>query len=313
MFGGEAVAKSRAVNQGNRAGGTLAARPWRAFLLMLALYPVGFSLAGVVLYGLLGLPMQLSNIRAFPTAVQYTIGAVLGYVLAPFVLRLPKGARTFRGFLADTGLSRVRPVGRLALLTLTCVLILILCQGTGSVVYKLSQGIPFSLRLVRDTFDLTPAIPPKSMLLFAQAFSALEEVALRGVLLTMLLGRHSRRTAIAYSAAAFGLLHLLSVFAGSPPLLAFAQAAWAFLYGLAYGYLFVTTGSLLPPMVLHWLSNVVGAPLTAGWAAAPVPVRVLYGVVFGYGLAALFTILWVRLFAGRWLPESDPDARQSPA
>jgi membrane protease YdiL (CAAX protease family) len=83
------------------------------------------------------------------------------------------------------------------------------------------------------------------------------------------------------------------------------QALWAFLFGLFYGYLFVRSGSLLPPMVIHWLSNVLQAPLTAYWETASVGLRASYGVIFGYGIPALVLIPWVGYFSNRWLRAGD--------
>jgi len=70
---------------------------------------------------------------------------------------------------------------------------------------------------------------------------------------------------------------------------------------LFYGYLVIKTDSLFPAMIVHWLSNVFQAPLTATWQTAPIEIRTLYGIVFGYGLATLILIFWVRFFSTRWL------------
>ena len=170
----------------------------------------------------------------------------------------------------------------------------------------MTEGNPVTPEFVAGVFNLSLALPPQSNLLFAQFFSMFEEVAFRGVLLTMLLGIYPPRRAILYSAIAFGAAHLPAVFAGREVVLTLGQVVWAFLFGLFYGYLFLRTGSLLPPMIIHWLSNVFQAPLTAYWHSAPAAVNALYGVVFGYGLAALLMILWVRFFADRWLPAAEP-------
>lgn len=192
-------------------------------------------------------------------------------------------------------------MGPLVALTLSCVLVLIACQGTGSVVYRLTEGKPLTWAFVGHVFDLSLVLPPRSALLFAQFFSMFEEVAFRGVLLTMLLARHSPRRAIVLSALAFGLAHFPAVLAGQALVLTLGQVVWAFSFGLFYGYLFLRTGSLLPPMIVHWLSNVVRDPLTAYWHTAPLPVSTLYGVVFGYGLATLLLLPWVRFSCARWL------------
>ena len=278
--------------------------PWRAFLILLALQGVCYTLVGFVLVAVRRLPVDLRDMEALPTATLFTVSGLLSYLVMPFLLRLPSGSSRVRQYLDDIRLTRVRPVLPLLLLTLSCVLILILCQGSGSIVYRIAEGKPVTLGFVGQVFDLPAALPPRSMLLFAQMFSSLEEVAFRGVLLTMLLRRHPTRRAIVYSAAAFGAMHLPGIFAGAPVVLVLAQAVWAFLFGLAYGYLFIAAGSLIPCMILHWLSNVFQAPLTAYWTTASVPVQAFFGIVFGYGLAALLIILWVRFFAARWLSGS---------
>jgi membrane protease YdiL (CAAX protease family) len=279
----------------------LLTHPWRAFLVLLALQPVGLALSAVVVYGIFRLPRQMSDIGALSTATLFTINGLLGYLAAPFLLGLPNGARAVGRYLDDIRLTRVRPFLPLLALTASCVLILIACQGTGSIIYRITEGNPVTLDFVSKVFDLGAALPPRSTLLFAQMFSSLEEVAFRGVLLTMLLRVYSQPKAIACSAAAFGLLHLPTVFTGEPVVFVLGQVVWAFLFGLFYGYIFVTSGSLLPSMVIHWLSNVFQEPLTAYWTTASIPVRAFYGVVFGYGLAALLSIWWVRFFAARWL------------
>jgi len=276
--------------------------PWRALLVMLGILAGCYGLVGLVLYGILRLPMNISNMKSFSTITIFTVGNFLAYVIAPFFLRIPKGKRTFREYLDDIRLTRTRPFFRLLLLTLSCCLILILCQGTFSIIYRLSEGNPLTLEFIFRVFNLSLALPPASMLLFAQFFSMFEEVAFRGVFLTMLLDKYPQRTAIIYSAIAFGATHLLAAFAGQPLVHTLGQVVWAFLFALFYGYLFIKSGSLLPPMIIHWLSNVFQAPLTAYYRTAPVAVNAMGGI-FGYGVASLLLIMWVRFFAARWLSE----------
>jgi membrane protease YdiL (CAAX protease family) len=286
----------------DQSGSRFARHPWRALLVMLGIQPLCYVLVGLVLYGIFRLPKDLSNMEAFSTVTLFTVGGFLAYVIAPFFLRIPMGKRTFMGYLDDIRLTRTRPFFRLLLLTLSCDLILILCQGTGSIVYRLSEGNPVTTEFIFRVFDLSSALPPKSVLLYAQFFSMFEEVAFRGVLLTMLLeNKYSQRKAIIFSALAFGLMHLPGVFSGQTLIFTLGQVVWAFLFALFYGYLFIKSGSLLPPMIIHWLSNVFQAPLTAYWQTAPDAINAMYGVVFGYGLAAFLLIMWVRFFTARWL------------
>jgi len=181
-------------------GSRLAKHPWRALLLMLAMQPVCYALVGLVLYGLLRMPRDLSNMESFSTVILFTVGGFLAYVIVPFLLRIPKGRRTFVEYLDDIRLTRVRPFVPLLILTVSCDLVLILCQGTGSLVYRLTEGQPLTWEFIRRVFDLSSALPPQSTLLFAQFFSSFEEVAFRGVLLTMLLATLPPRRAIVFSA-----------------------------------------------------------------------------------------------------------------
>ena len=109
--------------------------PWRAFLLVLALHGAGFALVSLILYRVLRLPQDLSNIEAFPTAAHFPLAGLFGYLLVPYLLRLPNGSRSVRGYLDDIRLTRVKPFLPLLLLTVSCDLILIVCQGAGSIVY----------------------------------------------------------------------------------------------------------------------------------------------------------------------------------
>ena len=274
--------------------------PWRALLVILGIVPVSYCLVGLVLFGILRLPMDLSNMESFSTIIVFTVGNFMAYVLAPFFLHIPNGRRSFREYLDDIHLTITQPIFKLFLLTISCVLILILCQGTFSIIYRIGEGNPITRDFVFGVFNLSLAFPPASMLLIAQFYSMFEEVALRGVFLTMLLKKNTQRMAIIYSALAFGMLHLLALFIGNDLIHTLGQAVWAFLFGLFYGYLFIKSGSLLPPMIIHWLSNVFQAPLTAYYQKASAAV-IASGGIFGYGLAAILLILWVRFFAARWL------------
>jgi membrane protease YdiL (CAAX protease family) len=286
-------------------GSRLSEHPWRAFLIMLAVQGTLVYLVGFILYGIFKLPRDISNTEALPTVVLFTLSGFLAYVIAPYLLRLPFGKRTFREYLADIRLTLMRPFFRSLILTISCLLIVMLCMGSGSIVYRLTQGKPLTLEFVSGVFNLSLALPPRSMLLFAVFYSMFEEVAFRGVLLRMLLRKYPIGQAIIYSAVAFGLVHLPAVFAGSALIPTLGQVVWAALFGLFYAYLVVRTDSLVPAMIIHWLINVFQDPLTASWATAPVGVRTLLGIVFGYGLATPLLIIWVRFFARKWLPHQD--------
>jgi membrane protease YdiL (CAAX protease family) len=281
--------------------------PWRALLIMMGAVPVSYGLVGLLLFGIFRLPIDISNMESLSTIIIFTAGNILAYVFVPFFLRIPKGKRTFKEYLGDIRLTRTWPFFRLLLLTLSCLFILILCQGSFSIIYRLCEGYPVTWAFVSQVYNLSLALPPASIFLFAQFFSMFEEVAFRGIFLTMLLEKYSQRTAILFSAMAFGGMHLGSLLAGQDLIATLGQVVWAFLFGLFYGYLFIKSGSLLPSMIIHWLLNVFQSPLSAYYQGAPVLVTALGGI-YGLGLASLVLIVWVRFFAARWLPAQPGNA-----
>jgi membrane protease YdiL (CAAX protease family) len=106
-------------------------------------------------------------------------------------------------------------------------------------------------------------------------------------------------------------MHLLNLTNGRELVWVMGQVVWAFTIGLFYGYVFVRTRSLLPPMIVHYLGNVFISSLT-GYiqTRASIDIQVLYGVLFSLGvLPVTLMILWARFFSSRWLPGGDDRGR----
>jgi len=286
-------------------------RPWLSLVAVTLTSVISILLSGTVMFGLIGLPDDAPLVQ-FAHGLSYHI--LTGFILVPFVLRLPTGKRTFRQYLDDIGVSRVRPFFRLLLLGLSCSIILALSQAAASFVYRLSQGLPIDRSFVRQVFELSGVLPPESMSLLVSLPSAFEEVAFRGVVLTVFLSTYSERQAIIFSSLGFGLIHLLNLVMGRELVWVVGQAVWAFSVGLFYGYVFVRTRSLLPSMTVHYLGNV-----TIGWltgylqSQASIETQALYGVILSFGIVpTALMILWARFLSSRWLPEGSrrgrPDA-----
>jgi membrane protease YdiL (CAAX protease family) len=113
--------------------------------------------------------------------------ALMLFAIVPFVLRLPKGKRSFKDYLDDIRLSRVQPLLPLLLLGFSCYIIMLVCQATGSIVYGLTHGQSVTDSFLRYVFDITVDLPPNSWSLVTSMPSIFEEVAFRGVILTLFL------------------------------------------------------------------------------------------------------------------------------
>ena len=274
--------------------------PWLSLLAVLVTYLVSIILAGNVIFGVLGLPGD-QPVVGLALLTLYHVMTVL--VVVPFVLRLPKGKRAFRQYLDDIGLTRVQPFFRILLLTLSCYLILALSQVAASFVYRLFEGLPVTWSFVQQAFDLSSVLPSSSPSLYISLPSIFEEMAFRGIVLTVFLSRYSERKAILFSSLGFGLMHLLNLTNGRELVWVMGQVVWTFTIGLFYGYVFVRARSLLPPMIVHYLSNVFVSSL-AGYmqTRASIEIQALYGIILSFGVVPVtLMILWTRFFSSRWL------------
>lgn len=119
------------------------------------------------------------------------------------------------------------------------------------------------------------------------AFS--EETVFRGILL-----QGARRTrnvafAMALSALAFGVAHLMNSLAGQTLLNTFLQTAFALLVGLSLAPIALRLGNLWPLIIWHWAWNVVILLSQAMGLLHPVA---MLGMVLQ---AAVSAVLWTRI------------------
>jgi membrane protease YdiL (CAAX protease family) len=274
--------------------------PWLSLLAVVLTTIVSIILANNLVRWI-GLSLN-TPAGEFANAITYHVLTI--FIFVPFVLRLPKGKRTYRQYLDDIGLTRVQPFIRLVLLGLSCCIILALSQAAASFAYRISEGLPLTMNFVRQLFDLSGDLPPGSPSLLVSFPSIFEEVVFRGIVLTVFMGKYSERKAIIFSALGFGLMHLLNLASGRELVWVLGQVVWAFILGLFYGYIFVRTRSLLPPMIVHYLGNAFIGSLTGYMQSrASIEIQALYGVIFSLGIIpTTLMILWTRFFVSRWLP-----------
>jgi len=224
------------------------------------------------------------------------------FVLVPFVLRLPGGTRSFSTYLDAIRLSKVQPFLQLLLLGLSCYLILALCQAAGVLVYRATQGQPITGAFVRSILNLSGDLPPRSSSWLVSLPSALEEVAFRGVILSLFLTRYPKPASLVIAALSFGVTHLGNLASGRELAWVLGQVLWASILGLFYGVVVLKSGSLWPAMLVHYLSNLFVGSLTSYLqASASVQTQAVYGALFSFGLVpTTLMILWVVGFTALW-------------
>ena len=179
-----------------------------------------------------------------------------------------------------------------------------LVLGLVGTVASLVLGLQSGSRTLKSVLDVSGDLPPRSLSPLYSLPSAFEEIGFRGVILTLFVASYSKSRSILISAGAFAIVHLLNLASGREPIWVFGQLGWAFCMGTFYGYLFVRTGSLIPPMLVHYLGNVfIGSFAGYMQASASVELQVLYGLTFSLGIIPVTVmVLWVRFFTRNWLP-----------
>jgi membrane protease YdiL (CAAX protease family) len=278
---------------------SLSEHPW----LFMFLFMLSWVLCIIILDIALTLIFRLKNPTQIPPPWVTLLTHILTiFVVAPFVLGFPGKSHTYAAFLSEIRLTKVQPLLGLVLLGLSCYLILALSQAAGVLVYRLTQGLPIDWSFIRSAFVLINELPPRSNSWLMSTISIFEEIFWRGVVLALFLRFYDQPKAILFSALGFGLMHILTLLEGRPPVWTAAQVVWAAILGLFYGYVTLKTGSLLPAMLVHYLGNLLIAAINAYIQKnAPVPVQAAYGVVFTLGiLPAILMMLWTRLFTTWW-------------
>ncbi len=224
--------------------------------------------------------------------VAFVFLSVLVFVLVPFVYKLPQEYASFREYLDGIRLTLSRPYSRIILFTLSSYCIFVLCQLAGSFLYG------------QYTFDISRILPPNSYYLLSFYQALFEEIMFRGIIFTLLLALYSQRKSLVASAVIFGLVHYVNLLHGlnyATFLYTTAQVLWAFGMGLFWGYLVIKTKSIIPGIILHYLSNALD-PL---WLYVPTPlitVDLLYTLVFAKFLPIILSILLIELLSNTKSP-----------
>ena len=273
-------------------------RPWLFSFLMLIFWFICNILVIVALSWILQLEDQTQVQAPWPTLLA---NLLVVFIVAPFVLGFPGRGHTYREYLSEIRLTKMRPLLGLILLGLSCYLILALSQAAGVLVYRLMEGLPVDGSFIRRSFVLANDLPPRCNSWLISLPSIPEEVVWRGVVLAAFLRLYDQRKSIIFSALVFGAMHSVVVLDGRSVTWAIGNVVWAATIGLFYGYVTLKTDSLLPAMIVHYLGNLFVGEMTAYIQAnGSVQEVAVYGIVFTFGIIpTILMMLWARVFT-RW-------------
>ena len=130
------------------------------------------------------------------------------------------------------------------------------------------------------------------MLILALVPGIWEELAFRGLMLTNLQLRYQPWTAILVTATMFGLMHFTNLILREPSQVVF-EVVMATTVGIAWGYLVVKTGSVIPAMTLHYFVNVL-IELTVEPDLGETASAALFGsITIAYPLLTVIAVRWL--------------------
>jgi membrane protease YdiL (CAAX protease family) len=130
-----------------------------------------------------------------------------------------------------------------------------------------------------------------------------EELAFRGLMLSNLEQRYPRWVAIVASAVLFGLMHFTNLMLREPAQVLF-EVIMATSVGVAWGYLTVKTGSVVPAMFMHYLMNVLIELILAPELSETASAVVFGSVTIAYPILTILATWWL---ARRAMPQGLPD------
>ncbi len=186
---------------------------------------------------------------------QFGFLAILWFFVVPKGMKLPEISESFKDYTQKIHLSTSKPLFRNITLGIGSFEIYAVVVLVGSILFN-NPNLPrvglAALGWLIFIYMLIPGI--------------WEEVAHRGVIIPMLLKKHSVRTSIIISSVIFGFAHTFNIITftlvGIEPLIALIlvsfQIIYATLLGLALGYMYFKTKSLLPSIILHYLIDTIG-------------------------------------------------------
>ena len=272
--------------------------PW---ISLVALWVIGILVLILVAIAanLLGVPED----APYRPLITPTLAHILVlFLVVPFGMQLPNGKTTFRKYLDDIRLSRIRPFLPLLILGISSALIMLLVLSINSFVYRITQGFPIDSAFLRRAIDLQIDLPPQS-LSYIMSFPAIfEEVSWRGVMLVLFLKKYSVKKSFLITALGFGLFHFINLLGDVEPDFVIRQVIFGSALGFFYGYLVLRSDSLMPAMLFHYLVNMLIGSFTVYFQRhAPAGSQILYSLI-NLPLAVIILILWVKYFCTRWIP-----------
>jgi membrane protease YdiL (CAAX protease family) len=188
-------------------------------------------------------------------SIRFLSGAICVIVIIPLLLYTKINKRILKNYFQDDlrltrgiSLARTSSVGIISALWF-----FIICSV-----------IAIILGVFNPDFSLIFSNPKEGnpgwfIFLYALIPALWEEMTFRGVILNSVSDKYSEKTAILVSSVLFGLFHFTSLLYEPLDMVIF-YFIMSTLYGIAWGYLVVKSGNVMPSIIAHYLIDAFGLP-----------------------------------------------------
>jgi membrane protease YdiL (CAAX protease family) len=218
--------------------------------------------------------------------------ALLNLVIIPFGLKLPNGKQNFKQYSSAIGLKPFRPLWQELLIGISIFLI----YGLISFIV----GLLFGTYNFQASFEVLFSPPGSGFFVFgwfALIFhlrpAIWEEVAFRGVILSLQKKRYNQTIVILLNGIIFGLFHYVNLLTIPDPFSISIQVFFASCLGITFSYMYFKTKSIIPGIIVHFLINVFGI-LFYPFSITQIN-SVIYAILGNSILPMIFMILFVRV------------------
>ena len=218
--------------------------------------------------------------------IEFVMLSILFFLLIPIIFKALKMYDSYKSYLEGIHLTSKSSFLIGLICTIGCYIIFVGFQLVGSFIFG------------DYVFNLERVIPPNSYWLINVNAGIFEEIMFRGIILSLLLEFHSKWTSIIVSSLIFGLVHFANLLNGidyDNLIFVSAQVVWAIGMGVLWAILTIDTNSLIPAIILHYLSNA----LDGLWLYTPgsIEVVLIYKLLFAKFIPIIISILFVKLVA----------------
>jgi len=281
---------------------------WSIIIAILAMYVVFLIIPNYLLnkFASDSFRTYLLNNPYLSFLVGFLSMGVLLLFLLPFLFDILDGRKSYKLFLKNIRIIKIKPILRIIGLGVLSAAIIITLARFATYLSTIKQGF--------YVFDISKILGKESPLYTSLFPGIWEEVVFRGIILTLLLKIYSEKKSIILNGFLFGLFHLVNLmnylfgteYNINYLISTLFQVIYSTAIGFFYAYLFVKTKSLIPSILSHYLVDAF-IILVTNVGNVDVVIFLAILTIVGIGiLPSLINILIVNLLYKKFPEEEAP-------